>query len=95
MKIYEEGVDKNATDILNNVKNFEDEIKKLNRVIDNINTAWKGSDAIKYINAMKSAYIPELKELARNIEACGKYLQSVPKAYQTLDDIFSSKNIDV
>ena len=29
MKIYEEGVAKNATDILNNVKNFEDEIKKL------------------------------------------------------------------
>ena len=42
---------------------FKDEIKKFSALIESINTAWDGADALKYINTMKEKYIVGLEEI--------------------------------
>jgi hypothetical protein len=84
-----------GADILNHSHDFFDDIKKLTAIVDKINVAWSGDDSLKYINTMKSKYLPGLIELKDNLEAYGEYLQDVPDSYMALDETFTSKNIDV
>lgn len=95
MKINQNEITKSANVILENVKNFEQEIKNLNNVIEKINVVWNGSDSLKFVNTMKTTYSKELKQLANDITDYGEYLKNVPKAYETLDEIFSKKNINI
>lgn len=74
---------------------FSTYVKKIDSILDSINTAWSGDDSLKYINAMKDKYIVELEEIKKYLEDYGNYLKKVPNAYKTLDEAFSSKNIDV
>lgn len=95
MTINNDVITKNAEIILTNVSDFNNEINKLNSVIDSINLAWEGADALKYINAMKDAYIPRLQNLSEEINQFGQGLWNIPKLYQALDDMFGNKNIDI
>lgn len=95
MTINNDVIIKNAEIILTNASDFNSEINKLSGVIDSINLAWEGSDALKYINAMKNAYIPKLENLSEEISTYGQKLWKVPKIYQELDDMFGNKNIDI
>ena len=74
---------------------FKDEIKKFSALIESINTAWDGADALKYINIMKEKYIVGLEEMKSVLDEYGNYLKKIPEAYSALDEIFSSKSIDV
>lgn len=76
----------------------EDLYKLNNRfisVIDNINTAWSGADALKYINTLKEKYVTELNNLTDVVNEYGIYMKNVPEAYDILDEIFESETIDV
>lgn len=88
-------VKKISSEILEYEKDFEDDIKKFEMLIDNINTLWKGADALKYINTMKEKYVVGMREMADVIEDYGTYLKNVPDAYSTLDESFSVKKISV
>ena len=74
---------------------FNDQIRKLNALIESINTAWEGADALKYINVMKEKYIVGLDEMKDVLEDYGNYLRKVPDTYSAIDEVFSSKTIDV
>lgn len=74
---------------------FENEIKKFNSIIESINTVWEGADALKYINTMHDKYNVGLDELKDTMEKYGLYLKIIPNAYSSLDEAFSSKNINV
>lgn len=74
---------------------FNDEIKKFNALIDEINTIWDGADALKYVNVMKEKYITGLEEIKSIIDEYGEYLKKIPDLYSSVDEVFSSKNIDV
>lgn len=74
---------------------FQDEIKKFSALIESINTVWDGADALKYINVMKEKYIVGLEEIKGVLDEYGKYLKKVPETYSAIDEVFSSKNIDV
>lgn len=74
---------------------FSSDIKKLENIINNINSAWDGADALKYVNNLKESYIVRLNELAANLENYGEYLINVAKVYDLLDETFSNKNINV
>lgn len=74
---------------------FKAEIKKFNALIESINTAWDGADALKYINVMKEKYIIGLEEIKSVLDEYGNYLKKVPETYSVVDEVFSSKNIDV
>lgn len=74
---------------------FKDEIKKFSALIESINTVWDGADALKYINTMKEKYIVGLEEIKSVLDEYGNYLKKVPETYSAVDEVFSSKNIDV
>ena len=95
MKINSNEITSNANTIIKNVEEFDNEIKKLNNVIDKINVSWSGSDSLKYINAMKLSYLPQLKKHSNEIMRYGNYLKSVPSKYDKVDEMFSSKEIDI
>ena len=73
----------------------DDEVKKLLTIIENINNAWQGNEASAYITEMKEKYIIELEKIVEIIEEYGLYLEKIPEAYSILDEVFSSKEINV
>jgi len=81
--------------IINYSNEFKDEINKFNALIDSINTIWEGSDALKYINVMKEKYIVGLEEMKNVLDEYGDYLTKVTETYSSVDEVFSTKNIDV
>lgn len=81
--------------VINYSTNFENEIKKFNSLIESINTVWEGADALKYINVMKEKYIVGLEELKDVLEEYGEYLRDVPETYSALEEVFTSRNIEV
>ena len=74
---------------------FLSDIKKMEDIIDGINNAWEGAEALMYVNKMRESYIRRLNELAHNLEKYGEYLINVSEVYSLLDEIFSNKNINV
>lgn len=84
-----------AKQIVEYSNEFNDEIRKFDALIDEINTIWDGADALKYINVMKEKYIIGLEEMKKIIDEYGEYLKKIPDLYSSVDEIFSSKSIDV
>ena len=74
---------------------FKDEITKFSALIESINIAWDGADALKYINVMKEKYVVGLEEIKSVLDEYGNYLKKVPETYSAIDEVFSSKSIDV
>lgn len=74
---------------------FKDEITKFSALIESINIAWDGADALKYINVMKEKYVVCLEEIKSVLDEYGNYLKKVPETYSAIDEVFSSKSIDV
>lgn len=71
------------------------EIKKINGLIESINAIWDGADAIKYINVMKEKYIVGLEEMQNVLDEYGNYLKQIPEVYSSVEEVFSSRNINV
>lgn len=84
-----------GSQIIDYSSEFQDEIKKFSALIESINTVWDGADALKYINTMKEKYIVGLEEMKNVLDEYGNYLKKVPETYSSVDEVFSSKNIDV
>lgn len=74
---------------------FLSNVNRLENVIEGINNAWDGADALKYINTLRENYISRLNKVADDINKYGEYLINTSGAYDLLDEIFSNKNIDV
>ena len=81
--------------LLENVREFSRQINEYSRVISDINTAWDAPDALKYINTMRDKYLVSLNELRDILRDYAVYLRDVGNAYETLDNTFASKSIDV
>lgn len=88
-------VKKQADDIINYSNDFNEQIKKFEYLIDNINTAWNGADALKYVNLMRERYIMKMSKIQEIILDYGNYLKSVPDSYSKVDESFSNRNINV
>lgn len=74
---------------------LDSEIKKFSALIESINSAWDGADALKYINVMREKYIVGLEEMKSVLDEYGIYLKNVTETYSTVDEVFASKKIDV
>ena len=84
-----------GSQIIDYSSQFQDEIKKFSSLIESINTVWDGADALKYINVMKEKYIVGLEEIKSVLDEYGNYLKKVVETYLAIDEVFSSKSIDV
>lgn len=92
--IDKENVKKSGRAILSYQQQFNTYLTRVESIIDSINNVWEGADALKYINEMREKYVVSLRELSTVIEEYGIYLERVPIAYETLDEIFSSRSIN-
>lgn len=81
--------------MLNLSSEFDRDIKKFTRIIEEINEAWEGADALKYVNTMKDKYIRDLETTRSTIDDYARFLTKVGDVYQSVDEVFTSKNIDV
>lgn len=81
--------------IIDYSNDFMNDIKKFNSIIDSINIAWDGADSLRYINTMREKHVAGLEELKSAIQEYGEYLKNIPEAYSIVDEVFSSKYIDV
>lgn len=84
-----------GNDIAAYVDNFGTTINEFSTNIGEINNIWEGEDALAYINAMKDECLPLLNEIKEVFEQYGEYLQKVSKTYETLDETFATKTIEV
>lgn len=93
--INKSGVSKLSSQMKESTNDFKSEIKKFETVIDGINNAWEGADALKYVNKLRDSYLRKLNELVSDLEKSSEYLENIPLAYNLLDEIYSNKNINV
>lgn len=95
IKVNKDQIKDKGNEILDYADDFSKDINQFKNIIKDINRVWKGSDALKYIEIMSDKYVSGLKELEDVIKAYGKYLKKVPNVYDSLDEEFSRKKIDV
>lgn len=95
INIKKSSVTNSGKQICDAALDFSSDIKKLENIINNINVAWDGVEALKYVNLLKENYIVKLNELADDLQKYGEYLINVSKVYDLLDETFASKNINV
>lgn len=76
-------------------EDLEKGANRLNSIIDSINSAWEGSDSLKYVKSLQTKMQPVLKDLTKEINNYGLYLKNVPNAYDALDEEYASKEIEV
>lgn len=84
-----------ASEMSNYSEELGEEIKKIRNVVDKVGAAWSGQDASKYINVLQEKYILGLEELKEIINEYTVYLNNLPEAYELLDNVYSSKHIEV
>lgn len=88
-------VDNFSKQLSDQVQEFDTSIKKFRFIIDSINDAWNGADALNYVNIMREKYAISLTEIKDILKDYEEYLNLVPEAYSTLDETFASKHIEV
>ncbi len=84
-----------ANKLINSSEELRNELLIVQSVLNSINDAWAGLDAIKYIKVLEQKYILELEKLSDCIENYGNYLKGVPDDYARVDEIYASKKINV
>ena len=89
----------NGSDVSNygrQLLDFCDELEEQNKKIDTlINEINLGLDALEYIKKMRDECCVFLRKTQKATVDFGNYLAKIPDVYSTLDEVFSSKNIEV
>lgn len=84
-----------GSEILECSSNFDGQIKNYNSIVDSINTIWDGVDGAKYAATLRDNYIPTLNQIKDIFDQYGEFLQNVPDPYETLDEAYAAKAIDI
>ena len=93
--VNSEGIKSVSTSLKNSITFLEEKKSQINTLMDGINEAWKGIDAMKYIEAIRINYIKELENLSECLNDCSEYLAKVPESYNKVDEQFASQKINV
>ena len=95
MEINTGGIKNNADAYLEHIDNITKERDKIMEAVDDLRNGWKGERASYFCNAVEDTYIPELDTAIASLKNYYDFISKVPGAYQTLDDSYASKNIEV
>lgn len=83
-----------ADQFLQEVESFNQNIKALYKILDDIETSWKGIDASNFLNAMRNTNMLELEKIKTIAQSYGEYLKNVPNVYAVLDEQYRFKRIE-
>lgn len=81
--------------LIENAENLKTYINQMLNRIDKFNESWSGKDSIEFQKNIKENHIDSFLKLQEILLSYGKYLKSASKAYQNLDEIFTSKKINI
>lgn len=81
--------------LIENAENLKTYINQVINNIDKFNESWTGKDSIEFQKNIKENHINSFLNLQEILLSYGKYLKNASKAYQTLDEIFTSKKINI
>lgn len=95
VEISKSGLKRIGSNIAEEASNINQYIKNLDNTIDKINTAWQGNDSLIYINTLREKYLTNLSELKSLLNEYGVYLTKIPGVYETLDESFRNRKIEV
>ena len=94
MEINTRKIFKDATDYENKRVDLENEYRKIVKSLEDLEATWEGTRANKFFLATKE-FLPELKNAIDSLKDYTTYLNGVPSAYNTLDNSYANKKIDV
>lgn len=80
--------------LIDNAENLKTYINQMTNKIEKFGESWSGKDCIEFQNNIKGNHINSFFKLQEVLLLYGKYLKSASKAYQNLDEIFTSKKIN-
>lgn len=99
MQINSNAIKQSVNNMQDNIDSLQLQLSKLSDVVNRIDSAWKSSsesnESTKFIVSIKEIYILSFQKLINNIDMCKDFLSKVPNVYQTFDDSYSNKNINV
>lgn len=85
-----------ANNILECIEEYKNEMSEFLNIIDDLITAWNGTDAASNcINNMSKLYTENLSGLYLKMSKYQMYLQNIPGLYDLLDEIYVSKKINI
>lgn len=93
IKVNKRSIKNVGKQICNSAKDLESEKKKIQVLFDELNSAWIGDDADKIIDIVKTVYLPNLNKVCDKMDGLGRYLQSVDRVYDQLDNVYKAKKI--
>ena len=76
-------------------ENIDGFLSSLNVEVDNINVAWQGQDALAYINKMKNDYNVLIDDFNKCLDTYIEFLNGVFNEYDTFNDEYLSRKIEV
>lgn len=93
--ITKSSIDSVVRDLQKEQENITKYSGTLENEMGNVNNAWKGQDATKYTEKMRSEYKTLLKDFNDSLQSFIDYLSKVFDEYKKLDDKFRDDNIEV
>lgn len=95
IKVEDASINHLVAKLSQNVDDLDTEINKMINIVDRIKVAWQGPDATKYVEAIESKYILGLRELENKLNNYTEHLKNIPEVYETLDDAYATRHIEV
>jgi len=93
--ITKSSLDSVVRDLQKEQENLTQYSGTLENELGSINNAWKGQDATKYTEKMRTEYKTLLKEFNDSLQSYIDYLSKVFDEYKKLDDKYRDKSIEV
>ena len=95
MEIQANSIKKEAGKIKDFISDLESEYKKINTTVEELKKGWKGNKADEFYKKMDGVYLPDLKKSIEELKKYYDFLSNVPKAYETFDESYKNKKIEV
>mgnify|MGYP003300301746 CR=1 FL=1 len=73
---------------------LEEKKVQLDRILQNVNEAWEGSDATQYTKNMKDNYASLLQGFIEVLNSFIEYLNGINGIYGNFDEEYQSKGVD-
>ena len=87
-------LDKKGDILIEKADDFKIYINQMSNQMEKLGRFWNTDESHEFQNDIKEGYISTFLKLQDILLDYGNYLKDVSKAYQNLDNIFSSKRIN-
>lgn len=90
-----ERLSNNSQNIKNNyLEDYDLYIGKIEEIVENIGSAWKGNDYNNFYNKMTEVII-NLNSLKKYIESCNNFVEKYADITKRVDEKYENRKIDI